>query len=88
MSLADKVTTETYNFVSLIVKIILLEPLLLTLSTPAADKTLYLFPLSFSSTLQLINDISNDLQKLLESFNGTAIVAFLKNPSVPSATVS
>ena len=34
-------------------------------------------PFSFhvkkSSTLQLINGISNDLQKLLEYFNGTAI---------------
>ena len=36
--LVDKVTTGTYKFVYLIVKIILSESLLLTLSLPAADK--------------------------------------------------
>ena len=56
---------------SLIVKIIL-SPL------PAADKTHYFVHLSFNSTLQLINGISSDLQKLLKYFNGTTIVAFLK----------
>ena len=34
--------------------------------------------LSFNSTLQLINGISRDIQKLCKYFNGTAIVAFLK----------
>ena len=45
---------------------------------PAADKTHYFVHLSFNSTLQLINGISSDLQKLLKYFNGTTIVAFLK----------
>ena len=34
----------------------------------AADKTKYFVYLSFISTLQLINDISNDLQKLESIF--------------------
>ena len=80
MSLADKVTTGTYNFVSLIVKIILLETILLTLSLPAADKTQHFVHLSFNSTLQLISGISSNLQKLLKYFNGTAIIAFLTIP--------
>ena len=67
--------TGTYNFVSLIVKIVLLE-LAPASSAPAAAKTQCFFHLSFKSTLQLINGISNDCQKLLRYFNGTAIVAF------------
>ena len=47
---------------------------------PAAEKAQYFDRLSFNSTLQLINDILRDLQKLLKYFNGTAIVAFLKIP--------
>ena len=35
-----------------------------------------LFPFNFDSTLQLMNDIWSDLQKLLKDFNATAIVAF------------
>ena len=88
MSLADKVTTGTYNFISLIVKIILLLlTLSLTLSAPAADKTQYFVQLNFNSTLQLINCISRDIQKLLQYFNGIAIVAFLQIPFAPSAAV-
>ena len=64
---------------SLIVKIILLI-LLLTLLLPAAGKTQYLVHLSFNSTLQLITDISSDLQKLLKYFNSTVIVAFFRIP--------
>ena len=64
---------------SLIVKIILLE-LAFDLSAPAADKTNYFIHLSFNSTLQLINGISSDLQKLLKSFSGTAVVVFFKIP--------
>ena len=86
MSFAHKVTTGTYNFVSLIVKVTLLE-LAFVLSTPAADKTQYFVHLSFNSTLQLINGVSRDLQKLLKYFNGTAIIAFPKTPFAPSATV-
>ena len=45
--------------------------------------------LSFNYTLQLISDISSDLQKLLRYFNGTATVAyFFRNSLLPSATVS
>ena len=57
------------NFVSLVLKIILLElPLLLSAS-------LFLI-LLMNSTLQLINGISRDLQKFLKYFNGTVTVAF------------
>ena len=64
LSFAHKVTTGSNNFVSLIVKIILLE-LASSLSAPVTDKTQYFVHLSFNSTLQLINVISSDLQKLL-----------------------
>ena len=86
LSVANKVTTGTYNFVFLIVKMILLALLLLSLSLsfllPTADKTENFVHFSFNSTLQLINCISNDLQKLLKYFNGTAIVAIFKIPLV------
>ena len=81
MSLADKVTTGTYSFVSLIVKVILaLSALVISLSLPASDKTQYFVHLSLKSTLQLINSVSSDHQELLEYSNGTAIVAFLRIP--------
>ena len=57
------------------------------MSAPAADKTQYFVYLSFNSTLQLINYISSDLQKLLKYFSGTAIAAFLKIPFAPFAAV-
>ena len=63
LSFADNMTTGTYNFESLIVKIIS-SSLVLTLSTAAAKKHC-LVQLSFNSPYQLINEISNDLQKLL-----------------------
>ena len=47
LSFSDKMTTRTQNIVSLIVKIILLEPEL-TLSTPAAAKTQVFVHLSFN----------------------------------------
>ena len=79
--LVDTVTTGTYNFGPLVVKIIkLLLALPLTLSTPTADKTQYLGHLSFNSTLRLINAISSVHQKRLKYFNGTAIVAFFRIP--------
>ena len=62
---------------SLIVKIISLE-IAFGLSAPAADKPQYFVQISFNSTLQWINGISSDLQRLLKYFNGTAIVTFLK----------
>ena len=62
---AEKVITRAYNFVSLIVKLILLE-LTLSLSAPAAaEKTQWLVHPSFNWTLHLMNGISNDLQKLI-----------------------
>ena len=84
LSLAHKVTTGTNNFVSLIVKFIVLEfllLLLLLLSVPTAGKTQYFAHISFNSTFYLINCISSDLQKLRKYFNGTAI------PLAPSASV-
>ena len=63
---------------SLIVKIILSESILLRLSLPPTDKTQYFVYLSFNSTLQLISGISSGLQKLLKYFNGAAIVAFFR----------
>ena len=86
MSLADKVTTGTTitrynNFMSLIVKIIILAlSSSLTILVQPTEKTILHSHLSFNSTLQVINGISSDLQKLCKYFNGTAIVAFLKIP--------
>ena len=76
LSIADNMTTGTYNFESLIVKIIS-SSLVLTLSTAAAKKHC-LAQLSFNSPYQLINEISSDRQKLLRYFNSTAIVPFLE----------
>ena len=41
-------------------------------------KTPYFVNLSFNFTLQLINAMSSDLQKLLRFVNGTAIVSFYR----------
>ena len=71
---------------SVIVKIILLE-LAFALSAPAADKRQYFVHLSFNSTSQLINGNSSDLQRLLNYFNGRAIVAFFRISFAPSASV-
>ena len=84
MPFANKVTTGTYKFVSLIVKIILLELKLLSLSPwyslPSADKTQYFAHLIFNFNLQLINAILSDLQKLFKYFSGTATVAIFRIP--------
>ena len=89
MSLVDKVTTGTYNFVSLIVKTKLLTIAFswTWLSIPAADKTQYLVYLTFNSILQSINAISSDVQKFLKYFTGTAIVAFFRTPFALSGSV-
>ena len=58
-------------------KIILLG-LAFALSLPGADKRPYFVHLSFKFTLQLINGISSDLQKLLKYFNSTAIGAYFR----------
>ena len=62
---------------SLIVKIILLK-LALSLSLTSTDKTQCFLHLRFNSTMQLINGISNDIQKLIRHFTGTVIVAFFR----------
>ena len=67
LSFADGAMTGTYNFASLIVKVILLE-LASTFSTPPAAKIQCFFHLSFNSILQLINDISSNLQKVFRYF--------------------
>ena len=79
MSFADKTIIETYGFVSLIVKITLLG-LASVLSFSAAAKTQYFVHVSFNSTFQLTNGISNNAQKLFRYFNGTVIVAFFRIP--------
>ena len=50
-------------------------------------KTQFSYNLSESSTLQLINGISNDLQKLLKYFNGTTIFTPSFFLFAPSASV-
>ena len=70
MYLADKVTTGTNNFVSLIVKIILLW-LAFAPSLPAKGKTQYFVHLSFTSILQLIT-----VQVIYKNY--TAIAAFFR----------
>ena len=79
MPLVVNVTTGTYDFVFLIVKIILLAlSLLVVLPLPAAGKTQCFVCLSFNYNMQLTNGISRDLQKLIKYFNGTAVAAFLE----------
>ena len=55
------------------------------LSAPVADKTQRFVHLSLNSTLQLINGILSDLQKLLRQIHGTAIVVFLTIPFTSSS---
>ena len=66
-------TIGTDNFESLIVKKVW-SGLPSVLSLPAAVETQCLVHWSFNSTLQLINGISGDLQKVPRYFNGTANV--------------
>ena len=86
LSFADKMTIEIYNFVSLIVKVILLK-LASLFSLPFADKAQRLVYLSFNSTLHLINVLSSDLHKLLRYFNGTVVAVFFKIPFAHSGSV-
>ena len=79
LSFADKVTTWTCHFVSLIVAITLLESAF-ALSVPAADKIQCFGHVSFHYNLQLFNGISSGLQKLFGYFSGTAIVVFFRIP--------
>ena len=50
------------------------------LGTICTSCSYYMFICPFNSTLQLINGISTNLQKLLRYFNGTAIVTFSRIP--------
>ena len=81
LSSADKVTTETNIFVLLIVKIVLWGHTSV-LSLPAGAKTQHYVHLSFNSTLQLINGISSDRQKLLRFFDDTEVVIFFRIPVI------
>ena len=82
-SCADKVTTETYNFVSVIVYVALVGLIIAAVRRFVTRiASLYaLFVISqFSDqvrvkdTSQLISGISKVLQKLLKYFNGTTIL--------------
>ena len=53
-----------------------LAPSWLSALATSIDKTQWFVHLSFGSTLELINDILSDIQKLLRYFNGTAIAVF------------
>ena len=70
MSFADKVTKIMFFIVK-----IKLSGLLSELSLPPSNKTQCFVYLSFDSNLQLITDISSDLQKLFRYLNGAAILA-------------
>ena len=83
---SDKVTTESYSFMSLIVKIVSLGLAFVSLA-PGLDKIQRFFHLSFNSHLQLISGISSDLQKLLAYFNDIAIDVFVMIPFTPSPSV-
>ena len=80
---ADKVTTGTYNFVSFILNVAPAIAGLAGLSSCAGTaavifksvKTQSLDQVNVEDTSQLINSISNVLQKLLRCFNGTIILA-------------
>ena len=82
----DDMNIWTYNFVSLIVKKILLESAP-SLSTPVATKTWRFAHLSFNLSLRLINCISKDLRKSWSYLNDTAIAAFFRIDFFPSPTV-
>ena len=72
------INTGTQNFVSLIVKIILLE--WVSSSLPHIAKRQPFIHLSFNSTLQLVNGISSDNQYSVRYFNGTIIGLFSRIP--------
>ena len=57
-------TVDKYNFMSLIVKIILSVATLLSFSLSPADKRQYFLQFSLNFTLQLINEVSNNCPKL------------------------
>ena len=70
-----------HNVLHQLFKVALSAPVSLAFATIAAVvNTQFSIHFNESSTLQLINDISNDLQKLLKYFNGTAISTFFFVP--------
>ena len=89
MPLADKVTTETCAFYVPFFCAFYSEEKIITISICILSTSYrqYFDHLSFNSTLQLINDISSDLQKLLKYVNGTTVAAFLIIPFAPFAAV-
>ena len=73
-------TTGIYNFPSFIFKTILFKSTLaLLFLLPVTEKTQSFVHLSFNSTLQLINDILIDLQKLFRYFNDPEIYLDLEH---------
>ena len=56
-------------------------------AVPTLDKIYSSYHFNESSTLQLINSISNDLQKLLKYFNGKTTFTFSFFLFAPSASV-
>ena len=89
----DKVTTGTYNFGSVISNVISAGAKIAGLSPCAAltvisAKTQFLDQVKINSTSQLINSMSNALQKLLKCFSGiTILVSFLPTLSTyPSSS--
>ena len=74
LSSADKVTIGTHNFVSVVLKNALSEPVASAFAPTGAEvNTQISIHPNESSILQLINGVSNDLQKLLKYFRGKAI---------------
>ena len=82
----DKITTGTYNFVSVILNV---EPDGATIaesasaSTVISAKTQFLDQVKINSTSHLINGIFKPLQKLLKCFSGITTFAFV-NESLSS----
>ena len=73
LSSADKVTIGTHNFVSVVLKNALSEPVASAFAPTGAEvNTQISIHPNESSILQLINGVSNDLQKLLKYFRGKA----------------
>ena len=90
---ADKVTTVTYNLQSVILKAEFVELLILSTAGSASGSSSliallvniqFLDQVKVKNTSQLINGISNVLQKLLQYFNSTTILTSSFSTSLPS----
>lgn len=84
MPFAEGTKTGTYNFESLIAKIILSELALAFTTLTVATAECFV---PYNTALHLINGLSNDLRKLLTYFNSTKIVALFKIPLLFFGTV-